>query len=150
MKVILFDIKARSSKKCINKDLAGGMGTGTWIGNSLRARIFERTKKQNVVLPVLTTAYLVSIFKQAGWEAEICAVGKDSDIPDKSADLALVPVSIVDCNHELEIVKKLKKKNFYTGVYGTFASSVPEFFFERRRFRDKGRTRSRRAQNNFQ
>ena len=138
MKVLLFDIKPKSDKKCINKDLAGGMGTGTWAGNSLRARIFNYVKKKNVVLPVLTTAYLISIFKKAGWNPKLIKIGESSDFPREDADLALVPTSIVDCHHELEVVKTLKRQGIYTGVYGTFASVVPEFFSENVDFLIKG------------
>ncbi|MBI2610134.1 radical SAM protein [Candidatus Giovannonibacteria bacterium] len=128
MKVLLLNIEARSDKKCINKDLAGGMGTGTWIGNSLRARIFEKTKKSNVVLPVITSPYLAAIFKKGGWEVKVLHIGKGTDVPDKKADLALVPTSIVDCTHEKEIARILKDRGICTGVYGTFATTVPEFF----------------------
>ncbi|PJA64325.1 MAG: hypothetical protein CO159_03665, partial [Candidatus Portnoybacteria bacterium CG_4_9_14_3_um_filter_40_10] len=79
MKVLLFNIKGRSDRKCINKDLAGGMGTGTWIGDSLRARIFEYVKRKNVVLPEITIAYIAAIFKKAGWEVQLVEVGAGLD-----------------------------------------------------------------------
>ena len=128
MKVLLFNIKGSSDRKCINKDLAGGMGTGTWIGDSWRARIFEYVKRKNVVLPEITTAYIAAIFKKAGWEVQLVEVGQGLDFSAGKADLALIPSSIVDCCHELEIIKILKGKGFYVGVYGTFASALPEFF----------------------
>lgn len=128
MKVLLFEIQAQNSKKCINKDLAGGMGTGTWIGCSLRARVFEYVKKKNVILPEITIAYLVAIFKQAGWEVERVEVKRGLDVKTAVADLALVPSSIVDCFHEREVVRSLKKTGLKVGVYGTFASAVPDFF----------------------
>lgn len=138
MKVSLFDIKARFSKKCVNKDLAGGLGTGTWIGNSLRARIFEYVKKRNVILPEITTAYLAAIFQQAGWEVKLIEVGREAAVPEEAADLALVPSSIVDCYHEREVVKALKAQGQRVGVYGTFASAVPHFFLSDADFVVKG------------
>lgn len=128
MRVALFEIQARNSKKCINKDLAGGMGTGTWIGNSWRARIFEYIKKKSVVLPEITTAYLAAIFKKAGWEVERVEVGRDLEIRPVIADLALIPSSIVDCFHEREVAGILKSRGLKVGVYGTFASARPDFF----------------------
>ena len=128
MKVALFEIQARNSKKCINKDLAGGMGTGTWIGKSWRARIFEYVKKKSVVLPEITSAYLVAIFKQAGWEVERVDVGRGLEIKTITADLALVPSSIVDCFHECEVARIIKSRGLKVGVYGTFASALPDFF----------------------
>lgn len=130
MKVLLFDIKARSSKKCINKDLAGGMGTGTWVGHSLRGRLFRYVKKKNVVLPVISTAYIVAILKKAEWYVKLVTINDNTDFSVESADLALVPTSIVDCRYELEVVRKLKKNGLRVGVYGTFVSTVPEFFIK--------------------
>jgi len=138
MKVLLFNIKGRLARKCINKDLAGGMGTGTWIGDSLRARIFEYVKRKNVILPEITTAYIVAIFKKADWETELVEVGQGLNFSAEKADLVLVPSSIVDCRHELETVKTLKKRGFYVGVYGTFASALPEFFLADADFVIKG------------
>lgn len=128
MKVLLLDIKGASTRKCINKDLSGGMGTGTWIGDSLRARIFEYVKKTNVVLPEITNAYIVAIFKKFGWEIEILEVKKGFKNFYEKVDLVLVPSSIVDCYHELAIVNELKEKGFYVGVFGSFATAMPEFF----------------------
>jgi radical SAM superfamily enzyme YgiQ (UPF0313 family) len=128
MKVLLLSIRGASTRKTINKDLGGGMGTGTWIGDSWRARLFEYVKRKNVILPEITTAYLVAIFKRAGWEVDLIEVGEGIDFEAGRADLVLVPSSIVDCNHELAIVKILKNKNYYVGVYGTFASAIPLFF----------------------
>ncbi len=127
MKVLLFNIKARSDKKCINKDLAGGMGTGTWVGASLGARIFEHVKKKNVVIPAITTAYLAAIFKKVDWQVKLIEVGQGNDFSSEDADLALLPTSIVDCNHELEIARILKHRGLCVGIYGTFASAVPDF-----------------------
>lgn len=127
MKVIIFNIKIKPGRKTINKDLAGGMGTGTWVGDSFLARVFERVKKANVVLPELALAYVLAIFKKAGWEAKVVE-GENVDDFSEKADLILVPVSIVDCAHEREAIIQLKEKGYYIGVYGTFASAVPEFF----------------------
>lgn len=138
MKVSLFDIKARFSKKCVNKDLAGGMGTGTWVGDSLRARIFEYVKKKSVVLPEITTVYLAAIFKRAGWEVELVEVERGLEMKTVAADLALVPSSIVDCYQEREIVGEIKKKGIKVGVYGAFASAVPDFFLSDADFVVKG------------
>ena len=138
MKVLLFNIKGASARKTINKDLAGGMGTGTWIGDSWRARIFEFVKKANVVLPEITIAYIAAIFKKAGWEVELIEVGGGLDFNASKADLVLVSSSIVDCRHELEVIKTLKKKGFCVGVFGTFASAVPEFFLSDADFVIKG------------
>jgi len=137
-KVLLLQIKSTSTKKCINKDLAGGMGTGTWVGNSLLARLFEWVKKKNVILPEITIAYLVAIFKKAGWDVELMEITEKEKHIEKSVDLVLIPASIVDCQQELAIAKDLKTRGFYVGVYGTFVSAVPEFFLSAVDFVIKG------------
>ncbi|MDO8592373.1 MAG: radical SAM protein [bacterium] len=128
MKVILLDIKGASARKCVNKDLSGGMGTATWVGDSFLARVFERVKKTNVVLPEITIAYLAAIFKKFGWEAEVAEIKIGLENFRKKADLVLVLSSIVDCGHELAIVGELKEKGYHVGVFGSFATAVPEFF----------------------
>jgi len=141
MKVLIVEVKPKNKKKCINKDLAGGMGTGTWIGDSLKARIFEYTKRKSVILPNITNAYLVAIFKKHGWEVEYAEVDNINDF-NKEVDLALVHTSIVDSSHELEIVKKLKGKGLMVGVFGAFASAVPEYFLKDVDFVIKGEAES--------
>lgn len=133
----MFEIRPPTSKKCVNKDLAGGMGTRTWVGESLGARVFEYIKNENVVLPNITAAYLAAIFKKAGWEVGVVKID-DAEVLQEKGDLALVPVSIVDCEHELEVVKGLKSQGLHVGVYGTFASAKPEFFLNDADFVIKG------------
>lgn len=129
MKVVILNIKPRPGRKCINKDLAGGLGTGTWVGDSFLARVFEKVKKANVVLPELTNAYLLAIFKKAGWQTELVEI--ETVLPDLGkADLVLVGVSIVDCVHELEVVRALKERGHYVGVFGAFATAMPDFWKE--------------------
>lgn len=111
MKILLLNIKSRSSRKCINKDLAGGMGTGTWVGNSFLARLFERVKRTNVILPEIAVAYLSAIFENFGWEVVLGEInGGEIKIKRAGVDLVLVPVSIVDWRHELEVIRKLKRE----------------------------------------
>lgn len=141
MKASIIEVKSKNKKKCINKDLAGGMGTGTWIGDSLKARVFEYTKRKSVILPNITNAYLQAIFKKHGWETEYTEVDNVDNFS-KQTDLALVHTSIVDSNHELEIVKKLKAKGMMVGVFGSFASAVPEYFLQDADFAIKGEAES--------
>jgi len=138
MRVLLLDIEGKSKKKCINKDLAGGMGTGTWVGNSFLARVFEYVIKKNVIIPDIAPAYLSAIFKKAGWQVELVHGTFDDVSVLPEADLALIPVTIVDYRHELQIVKKARAKNIHVGIYGTFASVMPDFFLEHADFVVKG------------
>ena len=142
MKVLLFNITAGTAKKCVNKDLAGGMGTGTWVGDSWRACIFEYVKKKSVILPEIATAYLVAIFKRAGWEVELVDVNGGDVPPELRGDLALLSSSIVDCQRELAIARILKKRGLAVGVYGSFASAAPQFFLDSVDFVIKGEPES--------
>jgi len=141
MKVLIVEVKPNNKKKCINKDLAGGMGTGTWVGESLKARIFEYTKKNSVLIPNITIAYLIAIFKERNWEVEFEEI-QDIKNFKNSSDLILVHTSIVDSEHELEIIKKIKNKNNLVGAFGSFASAVPNFFSEYVDFVIKGEAES--------
>jgi anaerobic magnesium-protoporphyrin IX monomethyl ester cyclase len=81
-----------------------------------------------VILPEITSAYLAAIFKKFNWQVKVVEVKQGLENFHDQADLVLVPSSIVDCRHELAIVGELKDKGFYVGVFGSFATAVPEFF----------------------
>src|SRR3989338_8885582 len=125
MQVILLEIKSHLKRKCVNKDLSGGMGTATWVGNSWRARIFERAKKMSVVLPEITNAYLAAIFKKFNWQVKVIEIKESPADFYEKADILLMPTSIVDCRHELKVLEQLKENGFYVGVFGSFATAVP-------------------------
>ena len=129
MKVTLFDIIS-PKKGCVNKDLAGGFGTRTYIGNGWRAKLLEYAKKNSVRIPQLTTAYIAAIFNKAGWNIELKIVPPKHDLIDASdSDLLLIQSSIVDCQNEIKTAQSLKrKKGSLLGFYGAFATVKPEIF----------------------
>lgn len=137
-RLVLFHIIS-PRPECVNKDLAGGMGTATTVGYSLLGRLIQWMKKESVRLPVMTTGYLAGLGKQLGWKVKVVTThGHKHNLGQLKADLALVPVSIVDNKNELEIIRKLKRKGITVGVYGTFASTVPEYFVNEADFVIKG------------
>jgi len=138
MRVAIASVRPRSEKKCINKDLAGGLGTGTWVGGSWRARLFEYVKRKNVVLPEISAAYLTAIFKKNNWPVKFLEITSAEELLSLEADLVLISTSIVDCANELAVVKKLKARGYQVGVFGTFASVVPEYFSQDADFVIKG------------
>lgn len=124
MKLCILNVKSAKAKT-INKDLAGGYGTGTHIGSSLRARMIELLKRRGIRLPILSAGYIAAIFDKEGHGVEYSENKMPSD-----ADLVLIPSSIVDCKNEVEWGDRVKKElpNAKVGFFGAFASANPGFY----------------------
>ncbi|HEV8325802.1 MAG TPA: radical SAM protein [Myxococcota bacterium] len=112
--------------RCTLKDVAGGFGTRFSIGRSPGARLLEYAKKRIVHLPPITVAYLVALFEQRGWEVVL----GDGGPATPRCDLFLVHSSIVDCAAERAAMRDLRARfpRARVGVFGTFASMVPDFY----------------------
>ena len=125
MKIVV--LSASRQTNCTLKDVAGGFGTVFTVGNSPFAKLLEFAKRRIAAIPNITLAYLDSILSAHGAEVQVLDVRKlDQLVP---ADLYLIASSIVDCNFEREIGIEAKRRfGSKVGYFGTFASSVPEFF----------------------
>lgn len=124
MKITILNVKSPKAKT-INKDLAGGYGTGTHIGNSLRAKIIEWLKKNNIKLPILAAGYIAAIFSEEGHSVEYL----ENKMP-ISSDLILIPTSIVDCKNEVEWAMRIKSAlpSAKIGFFGAFATAQPDHY----------------------
>jgi anaerobic magnesium-protoporphyrin IX monomethyl ester cyclase len=120
-------LSASRQTNCTLKDVAGGFGTVFTVGKSPFAKLLEFAKRRIAAIPNITLAYLDSILSAHGAEVRILDVRKsDQLVP---ADLYLIASSIVDCNFEREIGIEAKRRfGSKIGYFGTFASSVPDFF----------------------
>jgi anaerobic magnesium-protoporphyrin IX monomethyl ester cyclase len=120
-------LNASRQTNCTLKDVAGGFGTVFTVGNSPFAKLLEFAKRRIAAIPNITLAYLDSILSSHGADVKVLDVrGTDKLIP---ADLYLIASSIVDCNLEKEIGSYVKKRfGSKVGYFGTFASSVPDFY----------------------
>jgi radical SAM superfamily enzyme YgiQ (UPF0313 family) len=120
-------LSASRQSNCTLKDVAGGFGTVFTVGNSPFAKLLEFAKRRIAAIPNITLAYLDSILTAHGASVKILDVRRaDQLVP---ADLYLISSSIVDCNFEREIGIEAKRKfGSKVGYFGTFASSVPDFF----------------------
>jgi anaerobic magnesium-protoporphyrin IX monomethyl ester cyclase len=120
-------LSASRQTNCTLKDVAGGFGTVFTVGNSPFAKLLEFAKRRIAAIPNITLAYLDSILSAHGAEVQVLDVRKyDQLVP---ADLYLIASSIVDCNFEREIGIEAKRRfGSKVGYFGTFASSVPDFF----------------------
>ena len=125
MKIVV--LSASRQTNCTLKDVAGGFGTVFTVGNSPFAKLLEFAKRRIAAIPNITLAYLDSILSAHGAEVQVLDVRKsDQLVP---ADLYLIASSIVDCNFEREIGMEAKLRfGSKVGYFGTFASSVPDFF----------------------
>lgn len=123
MKITLLNINAKN-KYCSNKDIAGGFGTSTKIGNSFLAKLLESRKKKGVALPLLDFGYLAAIFRKNRHIVEY----KEDVIPNDS-DLIIIHSSAVDCKNEVAHIKKIKAlTKTKVGVVGVFATVMPKLY----------------------
>jgi anaerobic magnesium-protoporphyrin IX monomethyl ester cyclase len=123
MKIVV--LSASRHKNCTLKDVAGGFGTVFTVGDSFFARLLEIAKRRIASLPNVTIAYLHTLLENAGAQVVI----KHNEL--EPADLFLISSSIVDCNFEKELGLEAKEKyGAKVGYFGTFASTVPEFYAE--------------------
>lgn len=123
MKITLLNINAKN-RYCSNKDIAGGFGTSTKIGNSIFAKILETRKKKGVSLPLLDFGYMAAILKKNGHEV----IYEEDTIPSGS-DIVFIHSSAVDYKNEVDYIKRIKKSSkAKVGVVGPFASVAPEVY----------------------
>lgn len=129
MKIALMNVENRRAEGAMNKDLAGGMGTFSYFGNSALSKLISFAKKKAVRIPVLSFAYLQAIFLQQGHEVDYLEMGNPSRIK-KNYDLVLIYGSIVDYKYENKICKKIKEKcaGARVGFFGSFPTVRPDLF----------------------
>lgn len=127
-------------KNCTLKDVAGGFGTVFTVGNSPFARLLEVAKRRIASLPNITLPYLHALFQRNGVEVAVLEINGEKELEKLvPADLYLIASSIVDCNFERSIANRVRRLfGSRVGIFGTFASSVPEFFEECADFIVKG------------
>jgi anaerobic magnesium-protoporphyrin IX monomethyl ester cyclase len=130
-------VSASRQKNCTLKDVAGGFGTVFTVGHSPFAKLLEFAKRRIAAIPNIAIAYLDSILSAEGATVRILDIRHpDQLIP---ADLYLISSSIVDCNLERELGIEAKSRfGSKVGYFGTFASTVPDFFSDCSDFVVKG------------
>ncbi len=125
MKIVV--LSASRQTNCTLKDVAGGFGTVFTVGNSPFAKLLEFAKRRIAAIPNITLAYLDAILSAHGADVSVLDVRKSAQLV--PADLYLIASSIVDCNFEREIGLEAKRRfGARVGYFGTFASSVPDFY----------------------
>jgi len=66
MRIALLNVVNQNKSGAMNKDLAGGMGTLSYFGNSPTSKLISVIKKKAVVLPIISFAFLQAILKDKG------------------------------------------------------------------------------------
>ena len=110
----------------INRDLAGGFGSRSIMGDSILAKAITLAKRRGIRLPVMSLGYLASIFYSSGWEVEVCKNGDNIQ-----SDLVIIASSIVGYKDELEAAKRVKRNSkAIVGFIGPFSAVKREIFFD--------------------
>jgi anaerobic magnesium-protoporphyrin IX monomethyl ester cyclase len=125
MKIVV--LSASRHKNCTLKDVAGGFGTVFTVGSSPFAKLLEIAKRRIAAVPNITLAYLDSILSANGAKVRVLEVRRLDQL--EPADVYLIASSIVDCKFERTLGIEAKKRfSAKIGYFGTFASTVPDFF----------------------
>ena len=128
MKIGLLHILAKN-RAAANKDVAGGYGSVTRIGDSFLARVIQNQKKTGDRLPLLSYALYSAIFKKNGHQ--VCYF--ENEIP-MGMDLVIIHGSIIDFRNEAEFADRIKKhpdnKNTKICFVGPFVSYYHDFFIK--------------------
>ena len=96
------------------------------FGDNFFNSILSYFVKKLIRYPPLYVAYSISVLKKKGYE-----VTYENDVNlINNVDLCLVTSSIVCHETELEVLKKLKKREIYTGVIGSFCTTVPDLYIK--------------------
>ena len=129
MKIFIFD-PYKSGNFKINKDQAGGYGTANEIGNNFFSYFLSFFIKKTINYAPMFAIYTYSVLKSKGIDVHYTQNFSDID----HCDLCLVTSSIVCHETELNYLKILKEKNFYTGVIGSFCTTLPEPYLKEAKF----------------
>jgi radical SAM superfamily enzyme YgiQ (UPF0313 family) len=121
MKIIIFDPYKTGNFK-INKDQAGGYGTANEMDNNFFSSFLSLFLKKFVNYSPMFAIYTYSVLKKKGVNVKYTKNFNDIE----KCDLCLVTSSIVCHETELNYIKKLKEKNIYTGVIGSFCTTLPD------------------------
>ena len=129
MRIIIFDPYKTGNFK-INKDQAGGYGTSNEIGSNVFSVILSAFLKKTINYSPMFAVYTYSVLKKKGFDVHYTKNFDDI----KDCDLCLVTSSIVCHETEINYLKKLKEKKVYTGVMGSFCTTLPDLYLKQANF----------------
>ncbi|MFH1996752.1 MAG: radical SAM protein [Candidatus Omnitrophota bacterium] len=135
MKIGLLNVSS-GRKSCINKDFMGGYGWAFNAGKSLPARMINVVKRMGENLPIMSFAYIASIFHSMGHTVQ-CA---ENRVP--KADLVFIQSSMVEHTAELAWARRIRKSGAKAGFIGPFSGAMPDLFINDCDFIIKGEPES--------
>jgi len=138
MKAAIVNVNGKPSKrKALYKDFSNGFGTGFWVGNSLKARFLEFSKRTLLDFPPPSLGYIAAILSKAGHEVEYV----ENKVID--CDLAIIKSSMVDYKAEIAFASRYRNEtSAKIGFVGPFAGQMPELFLKEADFVIKGESES--------
>lgn len=126
MKILTLDIYKNVDHR-ISKDTSGGYGTGNNFGDSLLPKYLKRKLKKIHDWSPMFLAYTISVLNDKGHEVVFSKVlPKDYE----DYDAYIVASSIVCCESELEIIKKLSSIGKKIFAIGPFATNIPQVYVD--------------------
>ncbi len=127
MKILLLDIY-RDVDYRISKDTSGGYGTGNNFGDGVFTNFLKKKFKKEHDWPPLFLAYTHAVLKKFSHEV---TYSKTLNKNFEEFDCFILSTSIVCCENEIEIIKKIRSKtNKKIFSIGPFATSNPKKYVE--------------------
>ena len=122
MKILILDPEKKVSHR-ISKDTSGGYGTGNNFGDTLVPIFLKKTLKKVHDWPPMFASYSMSVLKKFNHDVKY-----QKTLPNnyENFDLFIVVSSIVCCETECELIKKLAVLNKRIYVIGPFATNMPQ------------------------
>ena len=124
MKILIIDTYKNVAHR-ISKDTSGGYGTGNNFGDSLFTNFLKKTLKKIHEWPPLFAVYTLSVLMKKGHDVDFY-----NELPNdyEKYDLFIITSSIVCCETELSVIKKIKEKKNKIFAIGPFATNKPEIY----------------------
>jgi radical SAM superfamily enzyme YgiQ (UPF0313 family) len=124
MKILLLDIYKNVTHR-ISKDTSGGYGTGNNFGNTFFTNFLKKTLKKIHDFPPMFAVYTFSVLLKKGYDIYYCKKLPEDYL---KYDIFIISSSIVCCETELSVIKKLKEGNKKIFAIGSFATNMPEIY----------------------
>lgn len=124
MKILILDIYKNTNYR-ISKDTSGGYGTGNDFGDTFVPKFLKKTLKKIHDWPPLFAAYTYSVLKEKN---EIVEYKKNLPNDFKNYELFIIVSSIVCCEDEIKVIKKIKNENKSVFAIGPFATNNPKLY----------------------
>ena len=124
MKILVLDVYKDVDHR-ISKDTSGGYGTGNNFGDTLIPSFLKKSLKKIHDWSPMFVAYTISVLKKNGNQ-----VFFSKKLPNnfENYDLYIVASSIVCCETEIDVIKKIKSKGGRVFTIGPFATNQPKIY----------------------